>query len=1045
MKRKFLLTTLSMMFICVLGFFSEASAQHAVSGKVSGEDGSALPGANIMLKGSTTGTVTDVDGRFSINVPDPANSVLIISSIGLKTQEVRVNGRSVIDITLVEDVTALNEVVVTAFGLEREKKALGYSVQEVRGEEFTEAREVNIANSLQGKVAGVNITRSTGGSSNVVIRGNSSLQGNNQPLYVVDGVPIDNQQLGAGAMGGAKDFGDGIGSINPDDVESMSVLKGPAAAALYGARGANGVILITTKKGRKKKGVGVSVNSNTVFEEINVLPIVQNKYGGGYDDNYEHLNRVTIDGEEYLQYPNWMMDQWGGEMDGRLIHIQNMPHLGLVPYSPQPLSNIRDFYETGKTFTNTVSVDGSNGKTSFIASFGNMIQSGIMPNNSRDRNTFNVKVNSEVTERLTVEAKVNYVRENWKNVPLQGTNLQSASNALFLMPRFISLDMLQPYKTPEGRLNQWRPNGPHNPYWSVNEIQNEQNRDRMMGYMLAKYKFTNWLSLQARTGTDFYTQKRLDTRGSGIPGANINGEMTTEQWNFKEENTDILLTASNRLSENFSGSLTLGAQHLNRSQERVGLTGTNLDIPDFFHINNARTVTPGYSLIRRQMNSVFMLGQIGYKDVLFLDFTGRNDWSSTLGPNTRSFFYPSVSTSFAFTEALKLDSKLLTFGKVRASYAQAGNDAAPYQTRGGFSTSTQSFGSNGYLSVPSRVPLTDLRNELTSSIEIGADIRLFNNRLGIDFTYYEQSTTNQIIPISISPTSGYTERMINAGEIQNKGIELMVNANVVKAGAFRWDMMVNGSRNKSMVVELAPDIETHTIHGTALFGGIIEARPGERFGNITGFRYLTNENGDRLLNSNGEYQRTGEREVLGNIQPDFVGGFSNTLSYKGFVASALVDFSIGGQMLSGTKGETYSRGTHIDTENRTNLIADGVIDNGDGTFRKSDIVLTGQQYYATHAWSQITETFVVNADFATLREVTLGYNFNPALLSKTPFTSAKVSLVGRNLLYLYRDPEVRKMGIAPEGRFNTSMAAQGIEARTMPPTRSIGFNLAFSF
>jgi TonB-linked SusC/RagA family outer membrane protein len=1046
MKKSFL--QIWLIIFCFVWLIPEAKGQQSVSGTVTAEDGSGLPGVNITIRGTTLGTTSDIDGRYSVNVSDP-NAVLIFSSIGYVTEEIPIAGRSVINLRMAPDIRTLGEVVVTAFGIEREAKALGYSVQGLRGEEFTEAREVNIANSLQGRVAGVHINKSAGGSAGIVIRGNSSLQGNNAPLVVVDGVPIDNQQIGAGALGGARDYGDGISSINPDDVESISVLKGPAAAALYGARGANGVLLITTKKGRSRTGLGVTFNSNTVLENINVYPVYQNKYGGGYDDNYGELGTVVIDGVTYSQYRDHF-DQWGGEMDGRLIQIRNMAHIGVVPYSPQPRDNIKNFFETGKTFTNTITVDGGGEKTSFIASVGNMSQSGVVPNNQRDRNMFNVKINSQISKALYIESRANYTKEKWENVPIQGNLHLNPMSSLTLVPRFISLEMLQPHKTPDGRQNQWRAAAPYNPYWSVNELVNEQTRDRMMGYVLAKLNFTSWLSLQGRAGTDFYTQKRFERQGAGVPGANINGLMEQQQWDFKEENLDMLLIASNNLSRDLSGSFTFGAQHQNRSQERIGIAGSNLSIPDHFHINNAGTVTPGYNLTRKQMNSVFMMGQLAFRNMLFVDVTGRNDWSSTLGSNTRSFFYPSVSTSFAITDAFNLESPILTFAKLRASYAQAGNDAPPYMTQSGYSKGTQSFGAFGYLSVPGRVPLTDLKNELTTSVELGTDIRLFNNRFSIDFTYYEQNTKNQIIPITVSPTSGYTSRVINAGNIQNKGIELMVTADIIKSSVFRWNMSVNGSRNKSILTELAEGVDTHTINSGGLFGGFVIAKVGDPFGNITGYTYRrvddpTSEyHGQRLLTSSGQWQRSQLREVLGNIQPDFVGGFSNLFTFRGIEMSGLIDFSIGGQMLSGTKGEGYSRGMHIDTENRVGLIAEGVIQNTDGTYRPSDIVLLGQQYYAGKAWSTITEEFVLNADFATLREITIGYRFSPNFLTRTPLTSAKLSIVGRNLVYLYRDPEVKKMGIAPEGRFNTSMAATGYEIRGLPQTRTVGLNLSLS-
>ncbi len=517
-------------------------------------------------------------------------------------------------------------------------------------------------------------------------------------------------------------------------------------------------------------------------------------------------------------------------------------------------------------------------------------------------------------------------------------------------------------------------------------------------------------------------------------------------WHIKEENSDVLLTAMGDLSSDFFGSLSVGANHLNRFEEVVQVRGQNLDIQDLYHINNASLVFPRNYENRKQMNSVYFMGQLAYRNYLFVDVTGRNDWSSTLGPNNRSFFYPSVSTSFAFTDALNIDSDLITFGKLRASYAEAGNDADPYQTNAGYNISGNTWNGLRMSSIQSQVPLTDLENELTTSYEAGIDLRLFNNRLGIDFTYYVQSTTNQILPVEISEASGYNNRLINSGEIENEGLELMLNADIVKAGDFTWNMNINGSRNKSEVVSLAPGIESHTLAGIA--SGAIEARVGESYGNIVGFAKKRNEEGRIVVSDIGKWQQADERTILGNIQPDFLGGLTNTLSYKGLTLSGLIDFRLGGQIYSYSKYDQMAKGTGKFTENRDpeDLVVDGVIDNGDGTYRENDIALLSHQYYAEQGpWGGIAETMVIDADYVSLREMSLGYAFQPSVLDRTPFTGAKISLVGRNLGYLHRDAEFELMGISPETAYNTSSAAQGIESRGRPVTRSIGFNVNLSF
>lgn len=1053
MKNKLLFKGMISFSFIILLFMEVVKAQETVvRGTVSSsEDGQEIIGATLLLQGdqsSSQGTVTDVNGEYSLSVAGP-ESRLVISSIGYTPQTIRVGNRSVINIRLDPDVSELSEVVVTAFGIKREKKALGYSVQEVDTEELTQARETNVVNSLKGKVAGVHVNPTSGGpggSSYVVIRGNSSLTGNNQPLYVVDGIPIDNQTLDPASSFSGFDYGDGIGNINPDDIANISVLKGPSAASMYGARGANGVILITTKSGRKGQGIGVEINTNYTFETPSVNPTFQNTWGGGYDDDYSAFGKETIDGQETLVWPGWLLDQWGGAMDGRPVIYDYARDWGVKPYNAQPTDNIENFYRTGTTSTNTLSVFGGNETSTLRLSFSNMNNKSLVPNNTLDRQTITLRGSHQVSEKLLVDAKINYTRQEGNNRIQNGISFSSLQASLQVMPRSIDLDWLRDYTRADGRMASFKPGSPYNPYWITEKFKNNDTRDRIIGMARIKYDFTDWLSIQGRTGTDFYTDNRYAMVPQGTPGrANLNGQIRNTMWRVKEENSDVLLTATGDLSSDFNGTLTLGANHLNRDQEVVQVRGENLDIPDLYHINNASLVFPRNYSIRKQMNSTYFQSQLAFRNYLFLDITGRNDWSSTLGVENQSFFYPSVSTSFAFTDALEIDSPILTFGKFRASYAEAGNDADPYLTRAGYSLSTQTFDGLRMATIRSNVPLEDLKNELTTSFEVGMDLRFFNNRLGIDFTYYNQSTTNQILPVEISAASGFNTRLINAGEIQNHGIELMINANLVKAGDFTWDLAINGSRNRSEVVSLAPGIDSHTLLSGA---GTIEARVGEAYGNIVGFAKKRNEEGRILVSELGKWQRADEMTVLGNIQPDFLGGITNTFSFKGFVLSSMFDFRLGGQVYSYSKYDQMAKGTGKFTENRgtQDLIVDGLIENADGTFTENDISLLSHQYYAEQGpWGGIAETMVIDADYMALRELTFGYNFSKGFLSKTPFVNARLSIVGRNLLYLYRDPEFKLMGISPETAFNSSTAAQGVEARGLPTTRSMGFNLFLTF
>ena len=1045
MKRK--LKVKRILFICLmLVSITKLHAQvNTISGTVtSSEKGTPLAGVSVMVQGTSAATVTDDNGKYNLNIKDKKANI-VFSFTGFALQTINIDNRSVINVSMATDPKSLSEVVVTAFGIEKNKKALTYSTQVVSGKELTEARETNVVNSLKGKIAGLHVNASSGGpggSSYVMIRGNSSLTGSGQPLYVVDGVPIDNQTLDAAQVWGGKDYGDGVNNINPDDIENVTVLKGPGGASIYGARGANGVILITTKKGRKGKGVGVDFNSNTTFENPNVIPIQQNIWGGGYDDNYNSFGTTTINGTQYATWPSWLVDSWGGKMDGRLIIVDRWPEAGPIPYTAQAADNIKDFFQTGVTATNTVGFSGGNDAATYRLSISDMHNKGIIPNTKLQRQTINLRVTANLTSRLSIDAKVNYINQKGTNRPENNSYSNNPMTALNLLPRFASLSLMSNYKKEDGTMT--RINGAKNPYWTINELTGNDSRDRIIGYVSAKYKLTNWLSLQGRSGTDFYTDVRYEKKGQNTDGDN--GSVNNNQFVVKETNTDVLLTANGKVSEKFAGTFSVGANHLKRHQEVTGNYGNNLNVPDLYYIGNTQNVTPRQYAFGKEMNSTYFSGQLAYNNYLFLDVTGRNDWSSTLGLNNQSFFYPSAGLSFVFTDALALNNSFLKYGKVRASYAQAGNDATPFQTQAGYDvTSSTTFNGQPFAAIRSDIPLTDLKNELTTSFEFGTELRFFNNRLGVDFTYYNSSTTNQILPVEISSTTGYNTRLINAGEIRNKGIEIFLTGTPLKTKNFNWDVSLNLSNNTSKVISLAPGIATLTLMDPG-YGASIEARVGEPFGNIVGYRTKRNANGDILLTSDGKYQRADDREVLGRIQPDFLAGFTNTFTYKDLSLSFLIDTRKGGQILSYSKLNQMAKGTGKFTEKRDNLIADGVIETSPGHFDKNTIVIPAQDYYASAGpWSDIGETQVIDADYVALREASIGYNFTSLFKKTNFFKTLRFSVVARNLLYFYRDAQFKEMGISPETSFSSSTAAQGYESVNMPTTRSIGINLSFSF
>jgi len=1027
-----------------------AEAVIDISGRVTDKDGNPLAGASIKVQNSNIGVVTNEQGEFTLRGIN-RNAVIIISYAGHTTQTINLSNETFIDVKLEpSENSELSEVIVTAFGVQKQKKSLGYAVQVVQGEELTEARETNVANSLKGKVAGVFVSPSNtgaGGSTYINIRGASSLTGNNQPLYVVDGVPIDNQTINApdlfNSRGASRDYGDGIGNILPDDIENITVLKGPNAAALYGSRGATGVILITTKKGKSGKRIGVDFNSNATFEKPNVLPQYQEVWGGGYDDDYAMFGTTMVDGQQVSVFPSWLTDHWGGKYDGRPIQLEMWPEAGLLKYSSAGPDNIRKFYQTGGTFTNSVGVSGGTDKANYRLSLSDLRNNGIVPLSKLDRQTVNLRIGFNPTTKLYIEGKVNYIRQKASGRPGNGLDINTATYSLNRIPAFINLDMLKDYKNENGRSNNWADGRPFNPYWVINEMPQHDSRDRIIAYAMARYQFTNWLTLQARSGTDFYTDLRHAQINVGTPTSSlVNGQLFDQEIHVKEENSDVLLTASGNLSDKFTGSFSVGANHLNRQQNILAVEGRNMNIPGMYNIINAGLVFPSHNIIRKQINSGYFTGQLGYNDYLFLDITGRNDWSSTLGKDNYSFFYPSVSASFIFSEALKIDQGVLSYGKVRLSYAQAGNDASPYNTKVGYSLQTTNYNGQQFARIRGDVPEVNLKNELATSIEAGAELKFFNDRFGIDFTYYSASTKNQILPIEISAATGFATKLINAGEIRNRGVEILLSATPVRSTNFSWEFLINLSRNRSEVISLAPGIEALTLTSTGEIS--IEARPGLPYGNLVGYAFKRNEEGKKWLTSTGVFQQEDSLSVLGNMQPDFLGGITNTFSYKGFTLSALIDVRKGGEVFSYSKLTQTNSGTAKYTENGDNLISDGVILGSDGKFTQSDIVVGRMNYYTSMGWGNIGEAFVIPADYIALREVSFGYTIGK-FFSKSILKNAKLSIVGRNLFYIYRDPQFKTLGVSPEAAFGPFTTAQGFEAPGTLSTRSLGVNLSFSF
>jgi TonB-linked SusC/RagA family outer membrane protein len=1019
---------------------SELWAQErTVTGRVTGaEDGTALPGVNVVVKGTTNGAVTDSEGKYTLSVPT-TGGVLVFTFIGLKSQEVEVGDRSTVDVALALDVTQLNEIVVTSLGVAQEKKALGYSVQEVKGTELMKARETNVLNSLSGKIAGVNITSSSGAvgaSSRIVIRGANSF-GNNQPLFVVDGVPISNNSFG-GTNNEGVNRGNAAADLNPDDIESMSVLKGPNAAALYGSRGANGVILITTKSGKKGQGLGIQFSSNATFENPLKLPDYQNGYGQGSGGAFAFVDGAghgINDGTD---------ESWGPKLDAGLEIPQfNSPVNGGVreatPWVSHP-NNIEDFFLTGKTIANNLSITGGNDKAAVRLSYTDQRQTGMVPNTDQDKNTVALNANLDLTDKFSINATGTYVKTKSDNLPGYGYSSQNVMQQFIWFGRQVDMNALKTYQNPDGSKFNWNYNYHNNPYFTLNENLNTVDRDRIYGNIRATYEFTDYLKAFVRSGTDYYT----NTNTGRVAVSDIDspfGSYNEATFTFSEVNTDFLLSFNKAINDDINLSLNAGGNRMRQKSHQITGTAGELAIPGVYTLSNSKVPLLTTSEYKdKQINSLYFSGQIAYLNSLFLDFTGRNDWSSTLPEGNNSYFYPSVGISAVFTDLLNMQSNVLSFGKIRASWAKVGSDTDPYQLMntvsigGGWNAATKVPS----LFVPDAMANSELKPQFTTSIELGTDLRFFQDRIRLDLTYYNQTTVDQLISVPISPTSGFTSKNINAGEITNKGIELTLGATIVKsASGLQWDMTVNWARNRNEIVELYPGVDSYVL-GT-YWSLQVAAIPGERFGSLFGYGFQRDPNGN-VIHVNGLPQRDATARILGNYTEDWRAGISNDFSYKGINFSFLLDMKYGGDLYTMTT--TWGRYAGVLDETlvgrETGIVGKGVIANGDGTFRPNDVAVTAEQYNKAAFVNTLAEPSIFDGTYVKLREVRLGYTIPNSLLGNLPFRDINLSFVGRNLALLYSTVP----HIDPETAFSNSNV-QGIEFGQLPSARSLGFNLTF--
>jgi len=1095
----------------VLAVVGVSVAQRTVSGTVSGDDGENLIGATISVKGTSSGTRTDVNGRYSVQVPAGSNT-LVISYTGYSTQEVTLGASDVVDVELAAGLQ-LEETVVTALGITRSEKALGYSLQAINAEELTRARTTNVVSALSGKIAGAQITSSSnlGGSSRIILRGARAIQGNNQPLFVVDGVPIDNSNFttadqARGALG--YDYGNAAQDINPDDIESISVLKGASAAALYGSRAANGVIVITTKKGtgNKRKPVGVTFSTDNYFNDVAFLPNYQNSYGGGpdalnirprgYADNsgFYKTSFTDDDGTVYSSFdlvPDYSYDgSWGpafnstakgyleGFADANGVSFGDLSQYGGTPityrpwnswdsydpnnfgksiaWGPQP-DNIKNYYEHGFMTNNNISFTGGSEKAYFRGSYTNLYQKGTIPNASLRRNSVSLNSGLQATDYIAVTLGFTYVQNKGRGRGATGYN-SSGSNFNQWFQRQLNIEDLKFYQNPSdptvqrswnrGSADDAFPLYWDNPYWWAYERPQNDQRDRMFGNAGVTLKLNSWLSLQGRAMTDFYTEVREEKIAVGSVDIS---KYSKDIYTLSENNYDLMLRANKQLSNKFSIEAFVGGNRLDRKLRRnFNSTQGGLGTPGFYNLSNSISALAVTDFTeRKRINSVFGSVSLGFNNMLYVDLTGRNDWSSTLPADNNSYFYPSVAGSFILSELFSENlAKSLSFAKIRASWAQVGNDTDPYRILDPVYNSRPNFGSNPLVTVAGLINNPNLVPEKTSSWEVGTELRFLKNRITLDATYYNALTENQIAQVDQSSTTGYTGRILNVGSIENSGIELSLNVVPFKTKNFEWSVGVNFARNRNKVVDLIEGVQSIRL-ATFPFSASIEAREGEAYGTIVGTDFTYDANGNKLVDADGFYVATPTPVPLGSVLADFTGGATTALTYRGVSLSILVDYQKGGQLFSlsnmwgkysGLLEETAENGVR-----ENGIIAEGVYEEGsvvngeDVSGQPNKTSVAAIDHFFVNQGYFIARADLYDASYLKLREARVSWSM-PRKWFNNKVENLSLSLVGRNLAILFKNVP----NIDPEAALSAGNV-QGSEGGQLPTERSIGFNLTVGF
>jgi len=1034
-----------------------------ITGTVEDADGPMI-GATVKVVGSNNGTVTDLNGQFKIKCK--AGAMLEVSYVGYASQQVK--AREGMKVVLGEDKTVLSEVVVTALGIKRERKALGYGVSEVKGEELTKAKETNVINSLSGKVAGLVVQNTAGGASGstrVLLRGNTEMTGNNQPLYVVDGVPLDNTNFGSAGVEGGYDLGDGISAINPDDIENMTVLKGPAASALYGSRASHGVILITTKKAEKDK-VSVEYNGSLTLDKQNTQwDNIQQVYGMGYSGNYI---RTATSGTN---------SSWGTKADDMLVEYFDHEKRVFKMYP----NNTSDFFRTGVTAQNTAVVSVNSGKTGIRFSVTDMRNKDILPNTHMSRDNFNLRVTTAAGP-VDLDFTANYTREDVKNRPALGDSQSNIGKNLMSLASTYNQEWLKHYQNEDGTYANWNGNDQYNknPYWDLYKNENESAKDVFRLTGKATWNITDYLKLQGTIGTDMNWLDFEEFVCMTTPGK-MAGELKNQKFNNRTLNAELLALYSQSFGD-FDVNATLGGNIFKVSNKTDIFTGMDQQMKDVVAIMNYAEQSIQQNTYKKQINSIYGSASLGYQHTYYLEGTIRGDKSSTLPTSNNIYVYPSVSGSIVFSEFIK-NKQLINYGKIRASWAQVGSDTDPYQLALNYSTAKYSYPGNVIGMINNTViPNKDLKPTRTNSFELGLEMKFFNGRLGLDFTYYNQLSKDQIIRLATSSTSGYNYSLVNAGEIENKGVEVALNGRVLQVKDFAWDAGVNFSKNVNKVNSLVDGMNYFELEKATWCGVSVGAEVGEDYGSIIGKDFKRTEDGRFIINAATGMPEVDEKtRTIGNASWDWTGGFYSTFTYKNFRLSAGFDVKVGADLFSMSMRQAFESGKAEETlagraewynseerrkeqnltreqwdENvRTTLAAvdddgkrvemgrqygyvvPGVLVNSDGSYTDNYIPVNPETYWQS-ASRNCASMFVYDNSYVKCREITFGYTFPEKWLGKT-VKGLSVSFVARNPFIVWKNIP----NIDPDSGYNTS--GLGLEYGSLPSRRSYGLNVNLKF